>query len=188
MSTYTRAALTKTARHAKIITLLEQHEVHSQNELAELLADDGVQVNQGTLSRDLVEIGALRIRGSDGHLVYAVPSEGGDRTPHVGEFANFEGRLARLCAEVLVSAEASANLVVLRTPPGAAQYFAGAIDRVGWESILGTIAGDDTILLITRSPSGGSAIAEQFLIMSRTGKPANGSADPHPNHSEKDIS
>ena len=187
MSTYTRAALTKTARHAKIITLLEQNEVHSQNELAELLADDGVQVNQGTLSRDLVEIGALRIRGSDGHLVYAVPSEGGDRTPHVGEFANFEGRLARLCAEVLVSAEASANLVVLRTPPGAAQYFAGAIDRVGWESVLGTIAGDDTILLITRSPSGGSDIAEQFLIMSRTGKPGNGSADPHPNHSEKDI-
>ena len=187
MSTYTRAALTKTARHAKIITLLEQHEVHSQNELAELLADDGVQVNQGTLSRDLVEIGALRIRGSDGHLVYAVPSEGGDRTPHVGEFANFEGRLARLCADVLVSAEASANLVVLRTPPGAAQYFAGAIDRVSWESILGTIAGDDTILLITRSSSGGSDIAKQFLIMSRTGKPANGSADPHPNHSEKEI-
>ena len=126
MSTYTRPALTKIARHAKIITLLEQHEVHSQNELSELLADDGVQVNQGTLSRDLVEIGALRIRGSNGHLVYAVPSEGGDRTPHVGEFANFEGRLARLCAEVLVSAEASANLVVLRTPPGAAQYFASA--------------------------------------------------------------
>jgi len=92
-----------------------------------------------------------------------------------------------LCAEVLVSAEASANLVVLRTPPGAAQYFAGAIDRVGWESILGTIAGDDTILLISRSPSGGSDIAEQFLIMSRTGKPANGSADHHPNHSEKEI-
>ena len=187
MSTYTRPSLTKAARHAKIITLLEQREVRSQNELAQLLADDEVLVNQGTLSRDLVEIGALRIRGSNGHLVYAVPSEGGDRTPHVGEFANFEGRLARLCAEVLVSAEASANLVVLRTPPGAAQYFAGAIDRVSWESILGTIAGDDTILLITRSPSGGSDIAEQFLIMSRTGKPANGSADPHPNHSEKEI-
>ncbi len=84
-----------------------------------------------------------------------MPGEGGDRTPHVGEFATFEARLARLCAEVLVSAEASANLVVLRTPPGAAQYFASAIDRVGWESILGTIAGDDTILLITRSPDGG---------------------------------
>jgi transcriptional regulator of arginine metabolism len=187
MSRYSRAPLTKTARHAKIITLLEQHEVRSQSELAELLADDGVQVNQGTLSRDLVEIGALRIRDSSGHLVYAVPGEGGDRRPHVGEFANFEGRLARLCAEILVSAESSANLVVLRTPPGAAQYFAGAIDRVGWESILGTIAGDDTILLITRSPSGGRVIAEQFLIMSRTGKPANGSAAPHPNHSEEDT-
>lgn len=202
MSIYSRAALhskggrpplglpkgaTKTARHAKIITLLEQHEVRSQTELAELLADDGVQVNQATLSRDLVEIGALRVRNSGGHLVYAVPSEGGDRRPHVGEFATFEGRLARLCAEILVSAEASANLVVLRTPPGAAQYFAGAIDRVGWDSILGTIAGDDTILLITRSPSGGSDIAQQFLIMSQSGKPANGSAILHPNHSEKEV-
>jgi transcriptional regulator of arginine metabolism len=187
VSTYSHAPLTKAARHAKIITLLEQHEVRSQGELAELLADDGVQVNQGTLSRDLVEIGALRVRTSRGHLVYAVPGEGGDRTPHVGEFASFETRLARLCAEILVSAEASANLVVLRTPPGAAQYFAGAIDRVGWYAILGTIAGDDTILLITRSPSGGSDIAQQFLIMSRTGKPANGSAMPHPNHSEEDT-
>jgi transcriptional regulator of arginine metabolism len=176
MSTYTRPSLTKAARHAKIITLLEQREVRSQNELAQLLADEGVLVNQGTLSRDLVEIGALRVRSSSGHLVYAVPAEGGDRTPHVGEFASFEARLARLCAEIMVSAEASANLVVLRTPPGAAQYFAGAIDRVGWDSILGTIAGDDTILLITRSPSGGGAIAQQFLIMSRTGKSVGGSA------------
>ena len=187
MSIYARAPLTKAARQAKIITLLEQQEVRSQSELAQLLADEGAQVNQATLSRDLVEIGALRVRNSHGHLVYAVPSEGGDRRPHVGEFASFEGRLARLCAEILVSATASANLVVLRTPPGAAQYFAGAIDRVGWDSILGTIAGDDTILLITRSPSGGSDIAQQFLIMSRTGKPANGSAVPHPNHSEKEV-
>lgn len=201
MSTYTRASphskgerppldppkgvMSKTARHAKIITLLEQREVRSQSELAELLAEDGVQVTQGTLSRDLVEIGALRVRSSGGHLVYAVPGEGGDRTPHVGEFAGFEGRLARLCAEILVSAEASANLVVLRTPPGAAQYFASAVDRVGWESILGTIAGDDTILLITRSPSGGNDIAQQFLTMSRTGKPADGATSSNSNDSEK---
>ena len=175
-----KSLMTKAARHAKIITLLEQREVRSQSELAELLADDGVQVTKGTLSRDLVEIGALRVRSSAGHLVYAVPGEGGDRTPHVGEFASFEGRLARLCAEILVSAEASANLVVLRTPPGAAQYFASAVDRVGWESILGTIAGDDTILLITRSPSGGNGIAQQFLIMSRTGKPPDDAETSHP--------
>jgi transcriptional regulator of arginine metabolism len=164
-------ALTKTARQAKIIFLLGQQQVRSQAELAELLAADGVQVNQGTLSRDLVEVGAVRVRGHSGHLVYAVPADGGDRTPHIGEFATFEGRLARLCSEVMVSAEASANLVVLRTPPGAAQYFASAIDRVGWDAILGTIAGDDTILLITREPLGGAAIAEQFQLMSRTGKP-----------------
>jgi transcriptional regulator of arginine metabolism len=166
-------ALTKTARQAKIIALLEQQQVRSQAELAELLAADGVQVNQGTLSRDLVEVGAVRVRGHSGHLVYAVPGDGGDRTPHVGEFTTFEGRLARVCSEVMVSAEASANLVVLRTPPGAAQYFASAIDRVGWDAILGTIAGDDTILVITREPAGGAAIAQQFQSMSRTGKPVD---------------
>jgi transcriptional regulator of arginine metabolism len=171
MTTSARAPLTKTARHAKIIALLEQHQVRSQTELADLLAADGVHVTQGTLSRDLVEVGALRVRGSGSHLVYAVPGEGGDRSPQRGEFASFENRLARLCQEVLVSAEPSGNLVVLRTPPGAAQYFASAIDRVGWDSILGTIAGDDTILLITRSPDGGTATAERFLTMSRSGKP-----------------
>ncbi|MDF2746874.1 MAG: argR [Propionibacteriaceae bacterium] len=165
---------TKAARHAKIISLLSTQHVRSQTELADLLATDGIQVNQGTLSRDLVEVGAVRVRGRDGHLIYAVPAEGGDRTPHVGESATFEGRLARLCGEVLVSAEASANLVVLRTPPGAAQYFASAIDRVGWDAILGTIAGDDTIVLVSRDPQGGAEIAERFLIMSRTGKPASG--------------
>ena len=175
--------LTKTARHARIIALLGAHQVRSQTELAELLAADGVQVTQGTLSRDLVEVGALRVRGAGGHLVYAVPGDGGDRSPHVGEFATFEARLARLCGEVLVSAEPSANLVVVRTPPGAAQYFASAIDRVGWESILGTIAGDDTILLITRNPTGGAELADRLLTMSRGertgGKAATSNPDPH---------
>ena len=171
-TTSARAPLTKTARHAKIIALLEQQQVRSQTELAELLAADGLTVTQGTLSRDLVDVGALRVRGAGGHLVYAVPGEGGDRSPQRGEFAGFEARLARLCTEVLVSAEASANLVVLRTPPGAAQYFASAIDRVGSEAILGTIAGDDTILLVTRSPTGGTAVADAFLQMSGNGKPA----------------
>jgi transcriptional regulator of arginine metabolism len=170
MTTSARAPLTKTARHAKIIALLEQQQVRSQTELAELLAAAGVHVTQGTLSRDLVEVGALRVRGADGHLVYAVPGDGGDRTPQRGEFATFESRLARLCAEILVSAEASANLVVLRTPPGAAQYLASAVDRVGWESILGTIAGDDTVLLITRLPNGGAVAAERFLTLSKSEK------------------
>ena len=163
---------TKAARQAKIISLLSSQQVRSQTELADLLAADGIQVNQGTLSRDLVEVGAVRVRGRDSHLIYAVPGEGGDRRPQVGEFATFEGRLARLFSEVLVSAEASANLVVLRTPPGAAQYFASAIDRVGWDAVLGTIAGDDTIILVSRDPEGGADVAERFLLMSRSGKTA----------------
>ena len=167
MTSQARAPLTKTARQAKIVALLEQNRIRSQVELAELLSGDGVQVNQGTLSRDLVEVGALRVRDLSGHLVYAVPGDGGDRTP-LGEFATFETRLSRLCSEVLVSAEASANLVVLRTPPGAAQYFASAIDRVAWPDILGTIAGDDTILLITRDAHGGADVADRFLMMSRS--------------------
>ena len=168
-----RAPITKTARQARIIAILEQNAVRSQADLAELLAGEQIQVTQGTLSRDLVEIGALRVRGRDGHLVYAVPADGGDRTPQLGECATFGSRLARLCSEVLVSAEASANLVVLRTPPGAAQYFASAIDRVGWDSVLGTIAGDDTILLITRDPLGGDALATRFLQLSEGGRRAD---------------
>ena len=109
MTTSARAPLTKTARHAKIIALLEQHQIRSQTELADLLAADGMHVTQGTLSRDLVDVGALRVRGSGGHLVYAVPGDGGDRSPQRGEFASFEARLARLCQEVLVSAEPSAT-------------------------------------------------------------------------------
>jgi transcriptional regulator of arginine metabolism len=162
----TRAPLTKSARHAKIISLLERHQVRSQAELAELLASEGVSVTQGTVSRDLLDLGALRVRGEGGHLIYAVPGEGGDRSPVVGEQAVFNDRLARLCAEIMVSAEASANLVVLRTPPGAAQYFASAIDRASWTSILGTIAGDDTIMVIARDPQGGRAIAEAFIELS----------------------
>ncbi len=77
-----------------------------------------------------------------------------------------------------MSAEASANLVVLRTPPGAAQYFASAIDRVAWPDILGTIAGDDTILLITRDAHGGAEVADRFLIMSRSPQ--------HPTHRDHD--
>ena len=139
-------------RDAKIISLLSTQQVRSQTELADLLATDGIQVNQGALSRDLVEVGAVRVRGRDGHLIYAVPAEGGDRTPHVGSPPHSKDS-CRLAA-VLVSAEASANLVVLRTPAGAAQYFASAIDRVGWDAILGTIAGDDTIVLVSRDPQG----------------------------------
>lgn len=160
------ALVTKTARQAAIIELISAGQVRSQTELADLLADRGIRVSQGTVSKDLLELGATRIRAADGSLVYAVPGEGGDRSAQAGVSQAADQRLARLTGELLVSAEASANLCVLRTPPGAAQYLASAIDRAAWPEILGTIAGDDTVLVITRDPSGGNAIAERMLELS----------------------
>ena len=153
---------TKNARQQLIIELLETREVRSQPELAELLGARGVHVTQATLSRDLVELDALKVRAQSGALVYAVPAEGGDRTPVARDTAAGTQRLARLCNELLVSAEASANLVVLRTPPGAAGFLASAFDKAELGDILGTIAGDDTVLVIGRDPQGGEAMARRF--------------------------
>ena len=157
---------TKAARHALVTSLLTRGTVHSQQQLAELLAAEGVTVTQATLSRDLVELRAVKIRTPSGGLAYAVPAEGGLRAPAAGpDDEMLAARLARLCAELLVTAEASGNLVVLRTPPGAAQFLASAIDHSILPAILGTIAGDDTVLVIAREGETGSALAARFLAL-----------------------
>ncbi|WP_431914965.1 arginine repressor [Nonomuraea jabiensis] len=157
--------MTKAARQAKITDLLQRQAVRSQPELAKLLAESGVEVTQATLSRDLDELGALKLRADDGSLVYALPGEGGGRIPltRLGAGETPAARLHRIAEELLVGAEASANLVIVRTPPGAAQFLASAIDHADWESILGTVAGDDTILVISRDPTGGQAVADALL-------------------------
>jgi transcriptional regulator of arginine metabolism len=170
---------TKAARQHLIADLLRRHPVRSQTELAELLGDSGLTVTQTTLSRDLEELDAVRVRDTTGALVYAVPGEGGDRRPRPAqETAASETRLARLAGELLVSADASANLVVLRTPPGAAQFFASAIDHAELESVLGTIAGDDTVLVVSRDPRGGAAVADRFLRLAQAGPEADRTPPP----------
>ncbi len=177
---------TKTARHAQIAAILAHADppVRSQEELNERLAQRGVRVTQATLSRDLEELGAVRLRGADGALVYALPGEAGgpgsmpgglaeaaDASPGAGAApgpaadpgAEPSARLARVTTELLVTAEASANLVVLRTPAGAAQFLASVIDHSAWPSILGTVAGDDTVLVIARDPAGGADLARTLL-------------------------
>lgn len=155
-------AESKAARLARIQAILGKHAVTSQAELGELLVADGISVSQGTLSKDLVELGAVRERDEAGSLIYVVPD-----APQAAPSA--AAKLARLCHEVLLSAVASANLVVLKTPPGAAQYFASAIDRAKPDGLLGTIAGDDTVLLVTADPAGGRQMADQFRSLSRSG-------------------
>ena len=163
---------TKSSRHQLIVDLLTGQEVRSQPELLDLLAGQGMRVTQATLSRDLVELDAVRVRSSSGALVYAVPAEGGDRRPAApGETAASGQRLGRLLAELLVSVDASANLVVLRTPPGAAQFLASALDKVEYPEVLGTIAGDDTVLLIGRDPAGGDALARRLLALAQQPAP-----------------
>jgi transcriptional regulator of arginine metabolism len=167
--------ITKAARQARIAAILAREQVRSQEELAELLDKfAGVQVTQATLSRDLDELGVVKLRAPGGVLVYALPdgpdgpggSEGPEAVKERGAQApdsTVPPRLARYLGELLTSAEASANLVVLRTPAGAAQFLASVIDHAALPSILGTVAGDDTVLVITRDPAGGDAIASDFL-------------------------
>ncbi|MFT8395865.1 arginine repressor [Propionibacterium sp.] len=161
-----RSGSSRTARQARILDLIQTREIGSQAELAELLAREGITVSQGTLSKDLLDIGAVRVRASSGILVYAPPGSEGSSDRSLNE-----QRLARICAEVLVSADASANLAVLRTPPGAAQYFASAIDRVAADNVVGTIAGDDTVMVIARAADGGQQMTEYFLAMAHSGRP-----------------
>ncbi|MEX1174573.1 MAG: arginine repressor [Mycobacterium sp.] len=152
-------ATTRAGRQSRIVAILSSRSVHSQSELAALLADDGVDVTQATLSRDLEELGAVKLRGADGGGgVYVVPEDG---SPVRGVSGGTE-RVSRLLSELLVSTDASANLAVLRTPPGAAHYLASAIDRAALPEVVGTVAGDDTILVIAREPMTGAQLATLF--------------------------
>ena len=152
--------MTRTARHARIVELIRDRAVRSQTELAELLAADGVQVTQATLSRDLEELGAVKVRGADGGpAVYLIP-EDGQRPLRDAEQA--PARLVRLLRELLTGVDASANIAVLRTPPGAAQFLASALDRAGLPEVVGTIAGDDTILVVARDAVGGAALGSKL--------------------------
>lgn len=173
---------TKVARHQRIIALLERHEVGSQGQLMSMLADEGIEVTQATLSRDLDELRAFKVQVSNGATVYAVPSDGGDPSPTLQSSDSARARLERVVAELLSSADHSGNIVILRTPPGAAQYLASAIDHTTMPDVLGTVAGDDTVLVVSRDPLGGSKVADQFASMAtRRGSvaPATNSTSSH---------
>jgi arginine repressor len=246
------APATKTARQSQIVAILSREQVHSQEQLAGLLTQyAGLHVAQATLSRDLDELGVVRLRTAHGTLVYALPGDPGGpgsrpgtgldpqnypertegardgsglgvgrgdaaatapggagsahpdagragsggparaadpwpgtaggwgRAPADGDDGTPAGpadqsprpadglgvvsaRFTRYLKELLTSAEGSANIVVLRTPAGAAQFLASTIDHAAWPAILGTVAGDDTVLVISRDPVGGEALAAEF--------------------------
>lgn len=151
----TGSRLAKHQRQHRVARLLEQHPVTSQQQLVELLARDGVVATQATVSRDLEELGAIKVRAGGGESVYAIPELPKEQVAP-------EEHLRRVLGEWVVEVAHSGNLVVLRTPPGSAHVVGSALDRSGLPAILGTVAGDDTLLVVAAERIGGAKVAAQL--------------------------
>ncbi|HEX4866628.1 MAG TPA: arginine repressor [Acidimicrobiales bacterium] len=148
-------ALAKPQRQHRIARLLAERAVTSQAHLVELLAADGVQATQATVSRDLEDLGAIKVRIAGGESVYAIPELPAEqRAP--------EDHLRRVFGDWVVEVAHSGNLVVLRTPPGSAHVVGSALDRSGLPDVLGTVAGDDTLIVVVAEEVGGAAMARQL--------------------------
>ena len=160
---------TRAARRDLIVAMIRSQAVASQADLVELLRERGIDVTQATVSRDLDELGAVKTLAGDGRMLYAVPAEGGEDRLQADELEDINARLIRVAEDTMVSVRYSGNLVVLRTPPGAAQYLASAFDHSHLQDVIGTIAGDDTIMLVVAESSTGQTVAErlQQLIKNR---------------------
>lgn len=144
--------LAKPQRQHRIARLLEEHPVVSQVQLVELLAADGVTATQATVSRDLEDLGAVKVRVPGGETVYAIPEQPNERLAP-------DDHLRRVFGDWVVEVAHSGNLVVLRTPPGSAHVVGSALDRSRLADVVGTVAGDDTLIVVVAERVGGAAVA-----------------------------
>jgi transcriptional regulator of arginine metabolism len=138
-------ALGKPQRQHRIARLLEEQVISSQVQLVELLATEGMVLTQATVSRDLEELGAVKVRIPGGQMAYAIPELAKDR----------------VAPEEVLKKVLGEYLVVLRTPPGSAHVVASALDRAGLSEVLGTVAGDDTVLVVC-PPEGGQKVSARL--------------------------
>jgi transcriptional regulator of arginine metabolism len=145
----------KTQRQHRIGVLLEHNAVCTQEQLVELLSEEGVEATQATVSRDLEEMGAVKVRVAGGDPVYALPDLPSRQIAP-------EAHLRRVLGDWVAEVAWSGNLVVLRTPPGSAHVVGSALDRSGFEGIVGTVAGDDTVLVVAAEDEGGKAVASRL--------------------------
>jgi transcriptional regulator of arginine metabolism len=148
--------LAKQQRQHRIAQILEGGTVTSQAQLVELLAESGVVATQATVSRDLEDMGAVKIRVRGGETAYALPELPAQRVAP-------EDHLRRVLSEWLVEVAFSGPVVVLRTPPGSAHVVGSAIDRAGLRDVIGTVAGDDTLMVIASAKAGGEKVADMFM-------------------------
>ncbi len=146
----------KLRRQHMLARILTENAISSQDQLVELLGKEGIAATQATISRDLEELGAVKVRvpGVEG-LVYAVPELPRDQLAPLDH-------LRRVLGEWVVDIATSGNLLVLRTPPGSAHVVASAIDRAGLEGVIGSVAGDDTVLVVAAEHIGGESLAKRL--------------------------
>ncbi len=149
----------RTRRLAAILRIVQNQRIRSQNQLREILADQGFPIGQGTLSRDIRELGLVKSPGPDGVTTYSVPPDIADPTPAI----------QRLAPALFLSAEGVDHFLVIHTLTGGAQPLAVALDREDWDEVLGTIAGDDTILVILRDPSALDAVRQRLEALAESG-------------------
>lgn len=147
--------MTKAHRQHRVSRILEEHTVTSQAQVVELLEAEGITATQATVSRDLDELGAIKVRISGGETIYAIPELPVDRVAP-------EDHLRRVLGDWMADVVHSGNLVVLRTPPGSAHVVASALDRAGMNEILGTVAGDDTMIVVAAEEVGGKKLAARL--------------------------
>jgi transcriptional regulator of arginine metabolism len=138
-----------------VAKLIEQQVVQNQTQLVDLLADEGVVATQATVSRDLEDLGAIKVRVPGGESAYAIPALPKEqRAP--------EDHLRRVFGDWVVEVAHSGNLVVLRTPPGSAHVVGSALDRAGLPEIIGTVAGDDTLVVIVADGLRGADVGDRL--------------------------
>ena len=133
----------KRFRYTKIKEIVQSRPIETQEELAKALQEEGIEVTQATVSRDIKELMLIKVPTSDGHDRYALSQE--------QNMLMSKNRMARLFQDSIVRVDSALNQIVIHTMPGSANMVAAAIDLAKWENVIGTIAGDDTILIITNS-------------------------------------
>jgi len=146
------------ARRAKAISLIQSGLIHSQTDLVAHLKKSGFRVTQTTASRDLEEIGAVRGRNNQGDSVYQIRESSDDALTRVNPVPS----------KLILSVDHSANLAVVHTPPGAAQFVASSLDHANLTGVIGTLAGDDTIILISKKATGGAQLAKEVLVFANS--------------------
>jgi transcriptional regulator of arginine metabolism len=158
---------TKTQRQALIARLVAQHAVTNQPQLVDLLAEEGISATQATVSRDLEDLGAVKVRVPGGETVYAIPEfEPARLAP--------EDQLRRVMGEWVAEVRHSGPMVVVRTPPGCAHVVASALDRSAMDGLIGTVAGDDTIFCVASDDLGGRALADRLRDLAGIQQSATG--------------